>query len=38
MIEQPSRRRDEDVDAAAKRVLLRAHPDSAKNSRAGNRV
>ena len=33
MIEEPSRRRDQHVDAAAERVLLRAHADAAENRR-----
>ena len=37
MIEQPSRRGDQDVDAAAERVLLRPHADAAENRRAGDR-
>ena len=31
MVEQPARRRDEDVDARAKRVLLRPHADAAED-------
>ena len=31
VIEQPSRRRDQNVDAAAERVLLRAHPHTAED-------
>ena len=31
MIEQPARRADDDVDAAAERVLLRAHADAAED-------
>ena len=37
MIEQPARRRDDDVHAAAKRVLLRTHADAAKHRGAGDR-
>ena len=37
VIEQPARRRDDDVDAAAERVLLRAHADAAEHRRAGDR-
>ena len=37
VIEQAARRRDDDVDAAAERVLLRAHADAAEDRRAGDR-
>ena len=37
MIEQAARRGDDDVDAAAKRVLLRPHADAAVDGRAGHR-
>ena len=37
VIEQPSGRGNQHVDAAAKRVLLRPHPDAAENRRAGDR-
>ena len=37
VIEQPARRRDDHVDAAAERVLLRAHADAAEHGRAGDR-
>ena len=37
VIEQPARRRDEDVDAAAERVLLRAHAHAAENRGARER-
>ena len=36
MIEQPSRRADDDVDAAAEGVLLRAHADSAIHGKAAD--
>ena len=38
VIEQPSRRRDDDVDAALERVLLRPHADAAEDRRAGDGV
>ena len=34
MIQQPPRRRDDDVDAAAERVLLRSHADTTEHGRA----
>ena len=37
VIEQPARRADDDVDAAAEGVLLRAHADAAEDGRAGDR-
>ena len=37
VIEQPARRGDDDVDAAAERVLLRPHADAAEHRRAGDR-
>ena len=37
VIEQPAGRRDDDVDAAAKRVLLRPVADAAEHGRAGHR-
>ena len=37
MIEQPARRGDDDVDAAAERVLLRAHAHAAEDRGAGDR-
>ena len=37
VIEQPAGRRDDHVDAAAERVLLRAHADAAEHRRAGDR-
>ncbi len=38
MIEQPARRRDDHVHAAAERMLLRAHADAAEDGRAGDRA
>ena len=37
MIEQPARGGDDDVDAAAEGMLLRAHADAAEDRRAGER-
>ena len=37
MIQQPPRRRDDDVDAAAERVFLRPHADAAEHGRRRNR-
>ena len=37
VIEQAARRGDDDVDARAERVLLRAHADAAEDRRAGDR-
>ena len=37
VIEQPAGRRDDDVDAAPERVLLRSHADAAEDRRAGDR-
>ena len=37
MVEQPARRGDDDVDAGAERVLLRAHADAAEDGGAGDR-
>ena len=37
VVEQPARRRDDDVDAAPERVLLRPHADAAEDRRAGDR-
>ena len=37
VIQQASRRRDDDVDAAAEGVLLRSHADAAEDRRAGDR-
>jgi hypothetical protein len=37
MIQQPSRSRDNDVDAAAESVLLRSHADAAEHGRRGQR-
>ncbi len=36
MVEQPAGGGDEDVDAAAEGVFLRAHPDAAENCRPGD--
>src|SRR5450759_867865 len=37
VVEKAARRRDDHVDAAPERVLLRAHSDAAENGRAGKR-
>ena len=37
VIQQPAGRRDDDVDAAPERVLLRSHPDAAEDRGAGDR-
>ncbi len=37
MVQQPARRADDDVDAAAERVLLRPHADAAEDRRRGER-
>ena len=37
VIEQPARRRDDHVDAAPERMLLRTHADAAEDRRAGDR-
>jgi hypothetical protein len=37
MIQEPSRRSDHDIHAAAEGVLLRSHPDAAKHRRSGQR-
>ena len=37
MIEQPARRADDDVDAAAERVFLRSHADAAEDRRRRER-
>src|SRR2546427_1773412 len=35
VVEEPARRRDDHVDRAAERVLLRTHADAAEDRRAG---